>query len=441
MHIGIVGTFDLANFGDVLFPVLTEDALRRRLGDVELRRYSYRPMAASAWFYDVEPLSSLPGDLDELDLLVIGGGHLLRFDRPLAEGYEPTDPVVHDPGGLWLTPTLLAAVRGVPVVWNALGAWGERADWTRGLVRAALASATRVTVRDRESAAWLYGFDADAPVHVTPDTGFGAARLVPAEPSEEWRAFLDAAAVHGPYIVVQPSPALVAHPTRVARVLAAARAADMAVLELPISPVLGDAPGVLELDGPVARAPDWPHPRVLAEVIARAEGVVAQSMHLSIAALTAGVPVHRPPSPEHLKSHELQALDGVHLLSSADEPALGRRSPGTDVQERAAQVEAHWDEVAGLAGRRTPDTRAAERLLAELPAILQSLGDRAVAGEDSLAVVTAERDSLRSTLELTLEEADRAKAHLRSRYDDLVARRSVRLALRVADSRPRRRRA
>ena len=45
-RVGIVGTFDVANFGDLLFPYLAEDALRRRLEPIDLRRYSIRPMAA-----------------------------------------------------------------------------------------------------------------------------------------------------------------------------------------------------------------------------------------------------------------------------------------------------------------------------------------------------------------------------------------------------------
>ena len=119
--IGIVGTFDVANFGDLLFPYLAEDALRRRLGPIDLRRYSIRPMAAPPWTYVVRPIDELLEHVDQLELLIVGGGHLVRFDQDVAPQYQPTSGGIPLPTGYWLTPTLAAATAGVPVAWNALG--------------------------------------------------------------------------------------------------------------------------------------------------------------------------------------------------------------------------------------------------------------------------------------------------------------------------------
>jgi lipopolysaccharide transport system ATP-binding protein len=54
--------------------------------------------------------------------VIVGGGHLVRFDKNVARGYGSTSTAVHHPTGYWLTPTLVAGAAGVPVVWNALGA-------------------------------------------------------------------------------------------------------------------------------------------------------------------------------------------------------------------------------------------------------------------------------------------------------------------------------
>jgi len=73
-RIGIVGTFDVMNFGDLLFPLLAEHELRERLGDATVTAYSHRELAPPAWPYPVRPLERLPHELDTLDLLLVGGG-------------------------------------------------------------------------------------------------------------------------------------------------------------------------------------------------------------------------------------------------------------------------------------------------------------------------------------------------------------------------------
>ena len=40
-EIGIVGTFDVQNFGDLLFPLIAERELESRLGPIKLHRFSY----------------------------------------------------------------------------------------------------------------------------------------------------------------------------------------------------------------------------------------------------------------------------------------------------------------------------------------------------------------------------------------------------------------
>ena len=151
-RIGIVGTFDVMNFGDLLFPLLAEHELRERLGDATVTAYSHRELAPPAWPYPVRPLERLPHELDTLDLLLVGGGHIVRFDKDVAPGYGSTSPDVHHPTGYWLTPTLVAGAAGVPVAWNAVGASSGTPDWARPLLAAALDLASYVSVRDEPSA-------------------------------------------------------------------------------------------------------------------------------------------------------------------------------------------------------------------------------------------------------------------------------------------------
>jgi lipopolysaccharide transport system ATP-binding protein len=40
-QIGLFGTFDVQNYGDLLFPLVAEAELSKRLGPVKLHRFSY----------------------------------------------------------------------------------------------------------------------------------------------------------------------------------------------------------------------------------------------------------------------------------------------------------------------------------------------------------------------------------------------------------------
>jgi lipopolysaccharide transport system ATP-binding protein len=378
VRIGMVGGFDVGNFGDLLFPYLAEHELGARLGRLQLTLYAYRPMRPPAWVHATRPLSQLVDEVPDFDLLVIGGGQIARWDRGVGAGYRPTDPLTHHPLGLWLTPTLVAAAAGVPVAWNALGVSPGIPDWLSPLVEAALDACTYVSVRDDASAERLAVHGDPGRIRVTPDSAFGAGWMLDGQKPAWLTERLDPAAR---YVIVQPAPELVPHAAEVGRLAGQARDAGFAVLELPISPVHGDRAGLLELGVPTISPPGWPSPPELARVIAGADAVVAQSYHLSIVAAVAGVAVHRPPSPVGWKFEALEPLRRVHLLDGgAGRLDCGRDAPEVMVAERAAQVAAHWDTIAAAARTTGRGPREVARLLARLPAHLEALAERPSTG-------------------------------------------------------------
>jgi len=113
LRVAIVGTADAANYGDLLFPLIAAHELRARLGDVELVSYGYRDVGASGWPFAVRSAGALAREIAGYDLLLVGGGLLIRDDAALADGYAPSDQSVHQPLGLWLVPTLLALMAGI----------------------------------------------------------------------------------------------------------------------------------------------------------------------------------------------------------------------------------------------------------------------------------------------------------------------------------------
>src|SRR5687767_6905722 len=120
-HIGVFGTFDVQNYGDLLFPLIAEAELTQRLGRVKIRPFSYHAKSTPEWPYAVTSVTELPQMAESLDGVLIGGGFVIRFDKFVAAGYKPPTTAIHHPTGYWLTPALIALQHGIPLVWNAPG--------------------------------------------------------------------------------------------------------------------------------------------------------------------------------------------------------------------------------------------------------------------------------------------------------------------------------
>src|SRR5437868_3713816 len=94
-QIGLFGTFDVENYGDLLFPLIAEAELTERLGAVKIHPFSYHAKTPPDWPYTVISLTELPHMVDGLDGVLIGGGFLIRFDKDVAPGYGPPTPIHH----------------------------------------------------------------------------------------------------------------------------------------------------------------------------------------------------------------------------------------------------------------------------------------------------------------------------------------------------------
>ena len=173
MKIGLIGTFDVENFGDCMFPELYAKLLRDRFGEVEVALYSPLPHAADILsFTDVNalPVDETPAALAVLDsdaLILIGGetigyGHspgTFNFPRHTLSAYLR----------LWLAPILAARnpnLRPRFFAAQSVGATKMPADINRTLA-SCLAAADRVRFRDPYSAEWIrtdditFGVDTD----------------------------------------------------------------------------------------------------------------------------------------------------------------------------------------------------------------------------------------------------------------------------------------
>lgn len=366
--IGIAGTFDVRNYGDLLFPLIAEAELRNRLGAVKVRAFSYHEKHTPDWPYEVTSLAALPDA--PLDALLIGGGFLIRFDKDVAPGYAPPDASIHHPTGYWLTPALVAVQRGIPVVWNAPGMHcNDVPRWAEPLLRLALGSSSYVAVRDEPTSAALAKY---GDTEVVPDTAFGIPRLLPSQPSVQLQGLWKACGIRQPYVVVQAAESAAwfgGYVESHARALS-----HLQFVALPIGPVLGDRSSYLPR---FTAVPDWPDPLLLAEFVSHAEAVVGHSYHLTITALMSGVPAFTWVDLSAGKFTALRAFENIHPQSALRDSGaewflsrIGRRTP-PPVPPRVA---AHWDRVAEVVreGPRASAASAVSRFWQTLPVLLES---------------------------------------------------------------------
>jgi hypothetical protein len=172
-HLAIFGTFDVENYGDLLFPLIA----RHRLDPHGITVVPVSPTACRTRYGDaMAPVAQaeFARQAEGFAGVLIGGGnivHLRDFGLP---GYAPTAYPA-----LWIGATALAVRHRMPVLWNAPGVLAPRdtgapPDWLRRTV----AAADHFVVRDGASADDLARWSGRRAA-VMPDSALDLGRLWP----------------------------------------------------------------------------------------------------------------------------------------------------------------------------------------------------------------------------------------------------------------------
>jgi len=402
-QIALFGTFDVENYGDLLFPIIAEAELAERLGTVKLHRFSYNAKTATDWPYPVTSVAELPEMACSLDGVLIGGGSIIRFDKVIAPDYGPPTPNIHHPTGYWLTPALIALQHGIPLIWNAPGMHGDNIPfWADPLMELVLANSRYIAVRDQSSQAVLARFVNKSRIAVLPDTAFGISGLIDERrPSVELSRLREVAGLTDPYIIIQaisglePFLRLIKNHSQQFR--------DFRFLVLPIGPVLGDDEAIIgdELPGFV-RLPVWPHPLLLAELISQATAVVGHSYHLAVTGLAFGVPVFTSADLSFWKYTALSDFETIFPLPKATEinpqwfiTRLGKTRPSAAAFTALDQLARHWDHIAAILCEGPIATQPAlNRFWQSLPNLLEAADERSQLLTEARTEIVARDDRL-----------------------------------------------
>lgn len=372
--IGIFGTFDVKNYGDLLFPIVAKHHLK----DSDINLVTVSPTNISTgWDDALTPVSIVDVVRSNLKLdgILIGGGNIIH-NRPAGIVDYKGDGIEHWAyASLWMGATLLGCIRDVPIAWNSPGVPASFGQDRSSYMLRTLQVADYVSVRDRSSLEMISAANMDD-LSIVPDTALDI--------SQVWRrrgltkCFRDVLARQGEL-----------HDRQFVAIHVKERSVDTSLPELAkkiddfseatgLTPIL-IAIGPCHDDDRIARgirrylkkdSVDLSNPHGLREIaaaIACSRMYIGASMHGYITSMSYGNPsliIGMPvlPKMSGLLEHLGRSTDLVPNweagLSAALSLANGRGVPKIGLpSEVRAGLDSHWDAVRGALASRSAKSR------------------------------------------------------------------------------------
>ena len=360
----ISGTFDVGNFGDLLFPIIAAHRLRPFGWDV----LAASPTAGSSGLQDAAPSIALASAIGggTIDAVLIGGGEIAHaFPADFVTEYVQAGQADQAYPALWFGATFVASLVDVPIAWNAPGAPAPfSASIRESALDPALAAADYVSVRDEASLRFLQPGGGSAAL--VPDT---VADLASAWPPASLAADFDALrqkkgiAPDDTLFAVQARPGGLGNlsPEALAAMIADfAQPRGLTPLLLSLGPSLGD----IEVLRQLSRAMPIRHIllddpaglREMAAAIAGARLYVGNSMHGYVAAAcyaTPGVIVARPAFHKFVGfARQIDAADDVarNWQDAFERAALRINTQPGIGSSVASSLDRHWEQVVKAIG-------------------------------------------------------------------------------------------
>ena len=383
-RVAVVGTFDVDNYGDHLFPRIAVRELSRRLPGATVECYApFGPLHPTR-FTGGPPVLALGPRTDEwlddfaatYDALLVGGGELLHLNDPLLAGFygvEPAEVELVAPSRWFLEGLGPEREARCPVFWHAIGVPYDLDAAQAERVRAALDRRTSPpVVRDHRSRERLVAAGVVAPVVVTPDSGLLVDRLLDAADLDERRRRLR---IPSGTLVVQGCDLLVPSAAAVASAvveIADAKGLDLTLVET--GRCRGDG---MFADAVAASLGARPHHRVpadvdledVAAVLSSAALFVGSSLHGAITALVHGRPFVIVNLGDESKLRgfvesiglEERLVEDPSRIGAAAWAALVAPSTGRLVARLQADVDRHFDALASGIAASASSSRPRDR--------------------------------------------------------------------------------
>jgi polysaccharide pyruvyl transferase WcaK-like protein len=380
VRFGLWGTFDLENFGDMLFPAIARRELTRRVPGIEVATWSPIGYVGHNRFEDLEqeraaPLGTWSSErlaelAREVDVLTIGGGDIVHDrDGGIAKHYglEPEEMIRRRTHRFFCEGLV---EEGVPTAWLAVGVPFDPDPDLAERLRTAVERFADVSVRDEGSRQRLLGAGITCPIEIVPDSAFLAPRLLSGEEIERRLARLRDGGAYprdrGALLVQGSQPLLPWIDTIAEQVGSLCRRAELRPVLVETGPTHGDgefADALGERLSDAVRLPAEAGAGDLLAAIAGSAGFVGSSLHGSIVAAAFDRPWLMLDLVEQAKRRGVAALLDAQDRVVADPTAIGaafraaarQGSLASRLHDVERSVDAHLDRLAELA--KTAPTR------------------------------------------------------------------------------------
>lgn len=340
-YIAHFGTFDVDNYGDLLFPQIAE----WRLAAYDVHHFS--PTTRRPCFVDAAPAEVLH-DAPVASAVIVGGGNIVHFRRSSIAEYRQVSRLAYPL--LTLGAAELADRSDAPLLFNGPSISDPNlSGLERGLLGRVLQKASYVAFRDEASVALAKDvLKGTGEVHLVPDTAYDISRMWPAQPDSP----------AAPYIVFHVNSRYGGGAEDAAAAIAnIAAIRDRDAVMLPIGPCHGDVPyaGKVAAGIPArVRIEEQFGLRHFAGLIANADMYIGSSMHGFITAVSYGKPavlvLDKPVKAKFLGALLAAGLSEEAIIptwtgvAAADLDALPQVTP-EKLARLFAALDAHWQRV------------------------------------------------------------------------------------------------
>ncbi len=182
-RIAQTGSFDVENFGDLLFSDVFEKQMKKRL-DCEVVFFSPDGCQIPGRNEITHSLSEMHAIQKEkgFDACVIGGGDLIHFGKmPMVRPFISEKEMLYNAPSMWIVPALISQKYDIPLMLNAPGVPANFSDCEANVVRNLFAGASYLSVRDENAKEVLAKAADREKIQVVPDTVLTISEIFPKE--------------------------------------------------------------------------------------------------------------------------------------------------------------------------------------------------------------------------------------------------------------------
>lgn len=173
-RIAQVGSFDVENYGDLLFADVFEKQIKKNIEVEEILLFSPNhckmPFNEKRQVYSVVELEKIYKTIG-FDAIVVGGGDLVQMTKfKVNSDHWETEGNIYNELYMWFLPFFVSAKYNIPLIWNALGVPETFYNDEKNLIKNLISKVDYISVRDYLSKDKLSNCGVEGEIHVYPDS-------------------------------------------------------------------------------------------------------------------------------------------------------------------------------------------------------------------------------------------------------------------------------